>query len=1253
MENSQTIEKPTSWLDKTVFSIFPNFKREHLIAVIILLIAIVSRFYNVGERDMDHDEVNHVVPSYELYMGNGYVHDPITHGPMQFHLVAATYFLFGDSDFASRVPSAVFGVMTVALVLFAFKRYLGRIGTLLAGLFVTISPYMLFYQRYTRNESFVAFFGILMIFLILRYLENGNKSLLFLFAAILSLQFCTKETAYIYTATALIFIAVLAYNDLQKKEWRKPLHKLSFSVATLSAFLFGAIALIAMIMESKASSTTSPFKSEFFQNLLPVYHTALLIGIGLFAAAAVLIVVFVVLGQGWNEIKKMRSFDLLILTITLILPLLTAFPVKLLGWDPLDYSTQGLIHTGIILVVMTIFAVVIGCLWNPSLWLTSAGIFYAIFTVLYTTFFTNGQGFFTGIVGSLGYWLVQQGVNRGTQPWYYYAFLQIPMYEYLPALGTILAAIYGATHKLFSTRTDASPFQQKITREEEPVEYETEIKDETETEIEVLPEESQWSETPAKLPVLALLVYWSVISLIAYSVAGEKMPWLTVHITMPMILAAGWGIGYLIESVPWKRMPGVKGYLAIPLLLIFVYSVAMAVGGLAGVIKPFSGTEISQLNVTLNFIFAVIGAAASAWGVSQLLKGWNFNNFAKLTMVVFFGVLAVLTARSAYQANFINYNNSKEFLVYAHGAAGPKEILAQVEEISKRTTGGKNIKVAYIGDALYPYWWYFRDYPNRTWLNDNINRDLVNYPLVISDDSNLSKVQSILGDNYYQFKYTRLWWPMMDYMNLTWDEVWNGIKNPQMVEAIFNIWFNKDYTLYAQVTNNQNLTLETWQPAASIYFFIRKDITSQIWEYGIPSTASPTVVTDPYQGKYSDLLADQFFGESGSSFGQLNTAHGIAIAPNGYIYIADSGNNRIEYFTKTGSYLGSWGSFGASTDNTTQAPSGTFNEPWGVAVGPDGSVYVADTWNNRIQKFSASGEFITMWGSGGLGNTPFEFYGPRGITVDANGRVYVTDTGNKRVVIFDQDGNYIAQIGSAGMDDGQFDEPVGLAVDSNGLVYVADTWNYRIQVFAPDVEGTSYNFLRSWTVDGWGSQSAQNKPFLALDASGNVYVTDPDNYRVIQYDILGNVVQVWGSYSTGIDGFGMPVGITADAEGHVWVVDAINNRVLRFVPNVSAAANTPVTSLPAFPKALVALNFNPATNQLMDALGQAYYTLDITRGIWVPIIPDAIAATLPEGANEVVDELGIWYIKDANGMEIYQWNQGALLWVVVTPEPTN
>ena len=87
-----------------------------------------------------------------------------------------------------------------------------------------------------------------------------------------------------------------------------------------------------------------------------------------------------------------------------------------------------------------------------------------------------------------------------------------------------------------------------------------------------------------------------------------------------------------------------------------------------------------------------------------------------------------------------------------------------------------------------------------------------------------------------------------------------------------------------------------------------------------------------------------------------------------------------------------------------------------------------------------------MWGYFGQAEKPEAFWGPRDVAVDTAGRVYVVDTGNKRVVIFAADGNYISQFGSAGLGPGQFDEPVGIAFDQRA-VYVADTWNQRIQVF--------------------------------------------------------------------------------------------------------------------------------------------------------------------------------------------------------------
>ena len=151
---------------------------------------------------------------------------------------------------------------------------------------------------------------------------------------------------------------------------------------------------------------------------------------------------FLIRGLRFSDIRNERSFDLLILIGTFVLPQLTALPIKLFGWDPLDYSSPALIRTGIFLAVFIGISAAIGIWWRSSTWLKSAVIFYGIYIFLYTTIFTNGQGFFTGIIGSLGYWLAQQSVERGSQPMYYYALIQIPMYEFLPAVGSLLGIFY-------------------------------------------------------------------------------------------------------------------------------------------------------------------------------------------------------------------------------------------------------------------------------------------------------------------------------------------------------------------------------------------------------------------------------------------------------------------------------------------------------------------------------------------------------------------------------------------------------------------------------------------------------------------------------------------------------------------------------------------------------------------------------------------------------------------------------------------
>jgi sugar lactone lactonase YvrE len=132
------------------------------------------------------------------------------------------------------------------------------------------------------------------------------------------------------------------------------------------------------------------------------------------------------------------------------------------------------------------------------------------------------------------------------------------------------------------------------------------------------------------------------------------------------------------------------------------------------------------------------------------------------------------------------------------------------------------------------------------------------------------------------------------------------------------------------------------------------------------------------------------------------------------------------------------------------------------------------------------------------------------------------------------------------LDPGQFDEPVGITIDANGIVYIADTWNQRVQSFTQSADGLSFTPLKQWDVVGWAGESLDNKPFIAVDGTGHVFITDPEGYRVIEYTADGQLVQTWGDFGDTTSTFGIASGIAIDPQGHIWVTDAGNNRIMNF-----------------------------------------------------------------------------------------------------------
>lgn len=347
------------------------------------------------------------------------------------------------------------------------------------------------------------------------------------------------------------------------------------------------------------------------------------------------------------------------------------------------------------------------------------------------------------------------------------------------------------------------------------------------------------------------------------------------------------------------------------------------------------------------------------------------------------------------------------------------------------------------------------------------------------------------------------------------------------------------------------MSLTAWSPADRMKLFIRKDVAAQVWDYGVSAVAlDEPVLEDPYEDRMMDLAPDLTVGGEGIGLAEFIRPRGIAVAPDGSIYIADTGNHRIQHLDSDGEVISTWGTFGDLLSG--DAPGGTFNEPWDITIAPNGEVLVADTWNHRIQRFTPDGEFIRMFGSEGIGESPDVFWGPRGVAVDQEGRIYVSDTGNKLIKVFDEQGEFITQFGGAGYLSGYLDEPVGVAVNPEGAVYVADTWNQRIQAFmesAPDLFDPSIE----WTMDAWYGQSLENKPYLSTGPDGTVCATDPESFRVLCFESGGNFIIGWGGlFGENPDQFNLLSGIALGEDGVVWVVDSGNHRVQKFIVDFEA-----------------------------------------------------------------------------------------------------
>jgi len=304
----------------------------------------------------------------------------------------------------------------------------------------------------------------------------------------------------------------------------------------------------------------------------------------------------------------------------------------------------------------------------------------------------------------------------------------------------------------------------------------------------------------------------------------------------------------------------------------------------------------------------------------------------------------------------------------------------------------------------------------------------------------------------------------------------------------------------------------------------------------------------------------------------------IAADHEGNVYVADSANHVIRKITTIGmvsTFAGTQGDQGFQ-----DGPSPIFNFPCGLAISPNGDLFVADTGNHIIRKITASGVASTVAGAAGQSGaldgaaSLARFDSPLGIVVATNGTIYVADTGNHTIRAISSAGGVTTLAGSAGdwgTSDGlgavaRFNGPLGLALDSNGNLFVSDSNNHTIRKIAPDHTVTTW--AGAPLIDGFvnGDRAAArfSKPAeLRFDSQDNLYVADSFNHAIRKISAEGKVTTVTGfsgqsGAADGINGqpqFYNPYSLAFLPDGSLAVADAYNQTIRQAIPPIELKMN--------------------------------------------------------------------------------------------------
>ena len=683
----------------------------------IFALAAVLRFWDLSYKALHHDESLHAYYSLQFLLNPaGYHYDPLLHGPFQFHIIPFFYLLGqlfgvpgnGANDVTARLLPACMGLAMVAMP-YWLRDQLGRWGALSMSLILAVSPSFVYFSRFVRDDIYVTCFTLLIVVAAVQYAK-------------------TRRLAWLITGVAAL---VLAYTAMENT---------FFIIAVFGSYL------VALVLWDLGPTIGNFLKNNFAKQDLPlVGRTTLLVPFGIV--------------MGIAGLFGLRSLGMLSTTINNLATTHTG------ATDPLnpDVTIQHYESIAVLILLVVSIAVALSVIvallrqssseyvpatkrasWidprtQPVLdtlantdWLRWF-IVFVVAWVLFATFFWTipsdltslsqwGQGFNTGIgrglLQGLYYWLEQQHVARGGQPWYYY-FILLPMYEQL-------ALVFGLAGLV---RCLVQPNRFRL-----------------------------------------FLVYWFLTNVALYSWAGEKMPWLIVHMLLPLIALSGvsldWVVGTLVRGAANWWQPT---------------RILVGSGLFASIVAIASVSVATTVGMTLFFSVAAIAAIGVAAGIEWWVRrqamrtaviqdlnhlpsqpGWiaGMQQIVAVSCAIVALTLLIPTVWNMQRLTFVDPDNApKEMLIYTQTTPAVTATMAKVAKLDQVLTGGKKtLSIGVTQEATWPFVWYLHEYANVQYSYTAV----ANGPrpdVIISDASGGSNnVNLIAPDMYTSKQYPMRWW---------------------------------------------------------------------------------------------------------------------------------------------------------------------------------------------------------------------------------------------------------------------------------------------------------------------------------------------------------------------------------------------------------------------------------------------------------------------------------------------------------------